>query len=187
MSLKPWLEIEERTVFKGRVFSVNERLTHDPRTGKAHHFHIIDSPHWVNIVAITPDEQVVLVRQYRHGLRTMTLEIPGGIVDPHDADFATAAARELKEETGYVAKQITLLGETDPNPAIQNNRCYTFLATDVVDSGKQEPDGTEDIEVVTMPIADIPDAIRRGDITHTLVITAFYFYFSLGDLQSSRR
>jgi ADP-ribose pyrophosphatase len=130
----------------------------------------------VNVIPITPSGEVVMVRQYRHGTRDVTLEIPGGLVEDNDTP-EEAARRELYEETGYRAASMTPLGYVHPNPAIQNNRCYTFLAHDVFQAGSQEQDDKEDIQVVTHLLADIQRLIREGHITHGLVVVAFYRFF----------
>jgi 8-oxo-dGTP pyrophosphatase MutT (NUDIX family) len=117
-----------------------------------------------------------MVRQYRHGSREVTLEIPGGLVDPGDTP-EEAATRELLEETGYRAEEMIKIGVSNPNPAIFNNRCYTFLAQDITKVSDPKPDQTEDIEVVLIPLVDIPELIRKGEIDHAIVISAFYWYF----------
>ena len=103
-------------------------------------------------------------------------KFPGGLVE-HQDDPEAAALRELREETGYTAASAVSLGYVHPNPAIQNNRCYTFLAENVVPAGAQQQDEKEDIEVVLSPLEDIPRLIRDGAITHALVIAAFYRYY----------
>jgi 8-oxo-dGTP pyrophosphatase MutT (NUDIX family) len=114
-----------------------------------------------------------MVQQYRHGTRSVTLEIPGGLIDPNDSP-EEAARRELLEETGYRGESLISLGAVHPNPAIQNNLCHTFLARNVYRASKQNQDEREDIEVVVMPLLEIPRLIREGTITHSLVIVAFY-------------
>jgi 8-oxo-dGTP pyrophosphatase MutT (NUDIX family) len=141
-----------------------------------HDFHIIESGEWVNIIPVTPDHRVVMVRQYRHGSRAVTLEIPGGLVDSGDTP-EEAAARELLEETGYRAEQWTKIGVANPNPAIFNNHCHTFLAQDIQKISDLIPDQTEDIEIVLIPLADIPELIQTGKIDHAIVISAFTWYF----------
>ncbi len=129
----------------------------------------------MNIVPLTPDDQVVMVRQFRHGVRDYTLEVPGGMVDPEDASPLVAARREMVEESGFDSDRVEPLGVVHPNPAIQNNRCHTFVAYDVVRRHVPVFDSTEETEVVLVPLASVPDLIRSGRITHALVITAFHW------------
>jgi ADP-ribose pyrophosphatase len=106
----------------------------------------------------------------------VTLEIPGGIVEPGDTP-ETAAQRELVEETGFKEKQMILLGSVHPNPAFLTNRCFTYLARDVVRVQTQEQDDKEDIEVEMRSLEEVPRLIRQGEITHALVLAAFYRYY----------
>jgi len=147
-----------------------------PHSGKEHDFFIIDSPDWVNIIPLTEDNQVVMVKQFRHATKEITLEIPGGMVEKGDTT-ENAAARELVEETGYKAGELLLLGTVHPNPAILTNRCSTYLASSLTKVGATGRDETEDIEVCLYPMAAIPKLISEGAITNSLVITAFYWYF----------
>ncbi len=179
--IKPWPCVQSRPEGSFHVFSVRTDTAISPRTGIEHDFHIIESRDWVNIIPLTPDHRVVMVRQYRHGSRTVTLEIPGGLADPGDTPEG-AAARELLEETGYQADRWTKIGVVNPNPAIFNNRCYTFLAQDIRKASDLIPDQTEDIEVDLIPVADIPELIRTGKIDHAIVIAAFSHYFLQGGL-----
>jgi 8-oxo-dGTP pyrophosphatase MutT (NUDIX family) len=117
-----------------------------------------------------------MVRQYRHGTRSITLEIPGGLVEHMDTPEETAI-KELREETGYKASEMIPLGSVHPNPAIQNNQCYTFLAKNVFLAGEQQQDEKEDIEVLLRPLSEIPRLIREGEITHSLVLAAFYRFY----------
>jgi len=140
-------------------------------------FFVLEAPDWVNVIPLTPDRHVVLVEQYRHGIEGPTLEIPGGIIDPHDPSPIAAAVRELREETGYEADALLPLGVVHPNPAIQTNRCYTFLAHGARRVGDPEPDEGEDLSLMSVPLARVPDLIRQGKITHSLVVAAFLWFF----------
>ena len=155
-----------------RVFRTERRVAAHPHTGEKREFVILDGPDWVNVIALTDADEVVLVRQYRHGLGDVTLEIPGGAVDPGE-DHRRAAARELEEETGYTAERWERLGVVHPNPALQTNTCSTWLALDAARTAEPTPDPGEVIAVETMPLANVDACLRDGRITHALVVAAF--------------
>jgi ADP-ribose pyrophosphatase len=182
---KPWPLIRSTRDKSYSVFSVRTDRACCPRTGQEHDFHVLESRDWINIIPLTPDDQVVMVRQYRHGTREITLEIPGGLVDPGDAS-EDAARRELLEETGYEAKELIFLGSACPQPAILNNRSITYLARDVRKIQAPQPDETEDIEIVLVRLSEIPNMIRKGEITNAMVILAFHWYF-MGDRSGDER
>lgn len=157
------------------AFRIRRYLARSPRTGETRPFSVVETSDWVNVVALTTAGEVVLVRQYRHGSRRVALEIPGGVVDAGE-DPGAAAARELREETGYAGGPPTFLGTVEPNPAILSNRCHTYLVQDCRRVGEPELDPGEDIEVATLPVAQIPAAIGDGRISHALVICAFWWF-----------
>ncbi len=176
MTPKPWPRISTRLDSSFRIFDLRMDRSVSPRTGEAHDFICLESAPWVNVIALTDREEAVLIRQFRHGTREVTLEIPGGLVEAADGP-PEAAKRELREETGYRAERWVDLGFVHPNPAIQNNRCHTFLAIGATPAGAQSLDAKEDIAVVLEPLAEIPRLIREEAITHALVICAFWRYF----------
>ena len=176
MPLEKWKIASSNTDNSYRVFRLRTDRAVSPRTGQAHDFYILESSSWVNVIPLTDKNEVVLIRQYRHGIRDITLEIPGGLVEESDTP-EEAARRELLEETGYAPTEMVPLGRVHPNPAIQNNACYTFLAKNVSHKGIQKLDEKEDIEVLLRPLGDIPRLIREDHITHALVLAAFYRYF----------
>jgi len=176
MPPKPWKVVSSKRDKSYRVFSLRTDRAVSPRTGREHRFFILETPPWVNVIPLTRGNEVVLVRQFRHGIGDLSLEIPGGVLEDQDTP-EEAARRELYEETGYSPLEMTLLGGVHPNPAIQNNLCYTFLAKDVFMAGAQQQDDMEDIEVLLLPLSQIPRLIREGKITHSLVLAAFYRFY----------
>ncbi len=155
-----------------RVFGVQTVARRSRSSGRAGDFQVIHCPDWVNVVALTDAGHVVFVEQYRHGTDAMTLEIPGGMVDPGEAP-SVAAARELAEETGFTGDDPVLLGTVHPNPALQNNACTTWLIANARRTQPPRPDDHEEISVLTHPLADVDGLIAGGAITHALVVAAF--------------
>jgi ADP-ribose pyrophosphatase len=143
-----------------------------PRTGAPKTFSLIESVDWVNVIALTPDLCVVLIRQYRPGVDRICVEIPGGMVDPGETP-EQAAARELAEETGYAARRWRRLGVAAPNPAFHNNTLHSFLAEDAEPTTAQRLDGSEVIAVEARPLPEVHAMLRDGRIDHALVIAAF--------------
>jgi protein-tyrosine-phosphatase/8-oxo-dGTP pyrophosphatase MutT (NUDIX family) len=172
--VRPWQAISTESVYDCRLFSVLRRRSLSPRTLSIHDVFLLRVPDWVNIVPLTAEGHVVMIRQYRHGVEEITLEVPGGMLAPTDTDPAVAARREMLEETGYDSEIIESLGSTHPNPAIQGNRCHTFVARDVVWRRPPTHLGFEHTEPVLVPRAEIPGLVRSGVISHALVIVAFH-------------
>lgn len=158
-----------------QVFSVREDRSVSPASGAEYSFFIIEASDWINVIPLTTDGRIVCVRQYRHGTEEITLEVPGGIVDEGEEPL-TAALREMTEETGYEADETIHIGTVAPNPAIQNNRCHTFLATNCRKMGGQDLDGAEEIAVELIHPSDVPRLVLEGHINHSLVVAAFYLF-----------
>lgn len=172
--LRPWTLLSYTKTLSTRVLDVyTQRTQSQDHPDKQGDFVVLDMVDWVNVIAITKDEQVVFIRQYRQGTREITLEIPGGMVDPGE-DFVTAGVRELKEEAGGVGTTALQIGVCEPNPALQRNRCGTILVTGV-ELGPPDLDPNEEIEVVLIPLVDVPDVLRSEAVTHSLVIAAFHW------------
>jgi len=173
--IHPWQVTSTDPVADCRVFQVRREDCRHPGTGREAGFFILGAPDWINVVAVTPQDELVLVRQYRHGIKDFTLEIPGGMVDPGETPLE-AARRELREESGYEAAEWVDLGFVEPNPAILENRCHTFLARDAVKVAEPSPDGNEEFEQVRRPVSEMFSLVRDGSIRHSLVICAFHAY-----------
>lgn len=152
------------------------------RSGKAKEFFRLDFTPWVNIVALTAEDEIVFIRQYRFGSGNTEIEIPGGAVE-RDEDPLEAGLRELEEETGYTGDNARIIGRVCPNPAIQDNYCYTVLVENAKQTTNQRFDDMEDIEVYTEPLSRLPGLLRDGVIDHGLVLNGlFFFLMERGDL-----
>jgi len=154
-------------------------MTH-PKTGEELDRLVLESTDWVNVVALTSDRRLIVVRQYRFGTEEVTTEVPGGLIDPGEG-HEESAKRELLEETGYVSDHWTYLGSVDPNPAVQTNRMHHWLASDCQLKGAQDLDPGEDIEVATLSEDELRAAIASGEIRHALVLTALHRVYDLRD------
>ena len=158
------------------VFAVERRhmVEDDPDSSKEGDFFVLEAPDWVNVIALTEADELIVIEQWRQGVLQNTWEIPGGMVDPGE-DAGQAGRRELREETGFASDSWFRLGEVLPNPAIQSNRCSTYLALNCRRVGDPQFDGNERIRVTTVPFANYPDWLRDGRIQHALVIAALHW------------
>ena len=172
--VEPWETVRRGAVDRRRVMGFQEIERRSPRTGLVGTYEVLSMDAWVNVVALTAADEVVLVEQYRHGIDTITWELPGGLVEPGE-DPALAAARELLEETGYAGAAPELLGSVHPNPAIQDNECTSWYISGARRVADLALDPGEDIAVLTVPRRRIPELLRQGRITHSLVIAAFHW------------
>ena len=177
--IKPWPIIESTKNSDTGLFSIKTNRCRSPRTGQEHDFYVIDFPNWVQILPITPDDQIVMVRQYRHGCGRIFLELPGGLIDENDLSPHQTAKRELLEETGYCAENLILLTRIYPQPAVLNNKGLTYLARQVKKVAKPNLDAAEDIEVCLVKLQKIPEMIRGGEINHGQTVMALSLYFLL--------
>ena len=169
----PWREIEDEHLQHCKVFDVHRSTMESPLTGAAHPFFRIESPDWVNVVAMTEDDHFVMVRQFRQGSRMVTLEIPGGLIDPGETP-EQAGARELLEETGFRAGRLESLGSLSPNPALFGNRVHMQVALDCVQVDEIRNDSTEHTTVELLPVSNIRDVVRQIGIDHALAVSALY-------------
>lgn len=169
--MKRWKLTCRRGLADYGPFRVREDTLVSPRTGEAGTYQVLEVPDWANVIALVDDGRAIMVRQYRFGSESFTLEIPGGVLEPGESALE-GIVRELREETGYVAEEVVELGFVQPNPAIQNNRCTTFLATGCRKIASQNLDPGEDITVELHALDELYAMVRRGELTHSLVVAA---------------
>ena len=170
-----WQKLGQATQFTTPIFALDHARYRHPVRGTERDFVVINSPDWVNVIAVTPDSRLVLVRQFRYGIDAFSLEIPGGVMDAGE-DPIEAGLRELREETGYSGVRARLLGSVHPNPAFQSNRAHFVLVEAVTRSHELEWDADEEIEVVVESIERVLAMARNGGITHSLVLNALMFF-----------
>ncbi|MDR0452189.1 MAG: NUDIX hydrolase [Treponema sp.] len=176
-----WTEESSRPVFKNRLFSIRESLCRSP-SGKTGIYTAMDAPDWAVVVPVLDDAQgrrFVMVRQWRHGARELSLEFPGGVFERGE-NPEEAAARELEEETAYRPSRVTRLGEMSPNPAIMGNRVHFFLAEDLADTGNQRLDEDEYVNVELLPAEEVIRAMGKPPYIHALMAAALMLYLQRG-------
>jgi 8-oxo-dGTP pyrophosphatase MutT (NUDIX family) len=174
--IKPWERVSSKPRGDFRIFTIRSDLKISPRTKEQHDFFVIDCPNWVNVVAITPDQQLVMVEQYRHGSETIELEIPGGIMDADDPSPEVTGTRELREETGYEGQNARVIGNIFPNPAIMSNICYTVMLENCQCVHPVQWDEGEDLITRLVPLSEFPKLVATGKIQHSLVVVALYHF-----------
>ncbi len=177
VSVQKWKTDSRKRQLETRIFTIDEVSRTHPETGVTGNFVVVDSPQWVNIIPVTESGHIVLVEQYRHGTDEVTLELPGGMIESGE-DPREAGERECLEETGFGSSaEAELLGVADPNPAWLNNKCYMYVWRGCAKVAQQNLDMHEDIHVQLVPIKEVPALLLDGTIAHSLVLSAFLFYF----------
>ena len=169
---RSWTFLGSREIREYRVLRIREdRYRFEPTRTEAD-FAVCESADWVLVIPRTADGQVVFIRQFRHGVRQVVLEVPGGLVDKGESPEETAA-RELREETGYAAGSFRYLGRLLPNPALNTAVCHVVLAENCHQAGKTNFDPLEQIELVLRPLDALGDMIRNGELCHAQAMAAF--------------
>jgi 8-oxo-dGTP pyrophosphatase MutT (NUDIX family) len=170
-----WDVLTHEKLLQTRIFDVRSTRYRHPVRQVERDFIVIDPPDWVNVVALTPDHRIVLVRQFRYGADALSLETPGGVMEAGETP-AVAGLRELQEETGYTGAPAKILGSVQPNPAIQSNRCHFLYVENAIVSAPMSWDHDEELEVVALPVAEVLAQARNGRITHSLVLNALFLF-----------
>ena len=174
--IQPWPDLGSQSVGNFRIFKLRSVRRRSPRNGVERDFYVMDCADWVNVIAITAENELVLVEQFRHGVAAVELEVPGGIMDPGETDPVAAGLRELREETGYAGEGGIEIGCVLPNSAIQSNRCRTVLVRQCRRVGALELDDSEDIAVRLFPVSEMAHLVTEGRIRHSLAVAALYHY-----------
>src|SRR6202167_2088485 len=174
MKPRQWKTLKSDAAYSTPIFDLHRRHSTHARRGERDFF-ILDAPNWVNIIPLAKNGDVVMIRQWRHGISEFTIEVPGGMVDPEDPSPMHAARREMVEETGFDSDAIVELGKVHPNPAIPGNICFSCLAENVRQVERVVTPGDEETEVVMVPMSEIPGLIASAKIMHALTIAAFSF------------
>jgi ADP-ribose pyrophosphatase len=166
--IRKWRRVRDEPAGSYRIFEVRRVELEDGGGRDRGHAFTIRGNDWCNVIAVTPSDEIVFVWQYRFGTDALSLEIPGGVIDAGEAP-EHAALRELLEETGYEAERVEPLVVVEPNPAIQNNRCFTFVAINARPTAATRFDPMEELETALLPASRVAELLDSGQVTHALV------------------
>lgn len=180
--MEKWKTIDSKYIIQRPWATLRVDKLEMPNGNIKDEYYVLEYPSWVNMVAITEDNQVIFVKQYRHGASQIMVELPAGVVEENE-DPEIAARRELLEETGYAFDDISYVCELYANPATSGNLTYTYLLTGGRKVQEQELDPSEDIDVVLMDLEDAKLFLfdnKIGQALHTSAL--FYTLKKLGKL-----
>lgn len=174
LNMKKWKTLESNILFKSNYAQFRKEVCEIEPGRVMPHYYILDVRDWVNVVAITRDKKIVLVRQYRHAAKNITLEIPGGAIDLGGETPEEAARRELLEETGFSAGATIFSSAHYPNPALQSNRLWTYIFLDCEKTSDPNWDEFEEIEIELVSFDDLQDRVHGGQIEHSLILASLF-------------
>lgn len=170
----PWQVESSETEAEYEVYSVRLDRVRSPKTGKVLDYHVVVAVNGVAVIALTTDGELVMVEQYRHGVRELSLELPGGILD--DDTPEDAARRELQEETGYEVDEVRTIGRVASNPAWETSQVHVVVATGAVATAEKDEDEGEDIRVRRIPVDQVRQLITAGEIRSAITIASLYLF-----------
>jgi 8-oxo-dGTP pyrophosphatase MutT (NUDIX family) len=170
-----WTRLDSRYVVRDDWLTLRADTYRLPDECEIAPYYIIEYRDWVNAVALTQNQEIVLVRQFRPGLGRTILEIPGGTTEPGESSMLEAAQRELLEETGYAGTDWIATGAIAPNPASHTNMMHCFLARDVERVCEPDPDDSEHLEVVLMPLDEFVTLAKRGELLQAVQLSSLFF------------
>jgi 8-oxo-dGTP pyrophosphatase MutT (NUDIX family) len=170
-----WGITKDKKLLETPIFSLHEKVMNPQNSDARPSFYVLNAPEWINIIALTPENEIILVEQYRAGIDRLTLELPGGMVDAGES-AEEAAKREMLEETGYSSENWSYLGKVSSNPAILSNYTHLYLAEASEKTAQQHTEGNEDIEVHTLPLDRFLELVSNGTVHHAIVVAAVAQY-----------
>lgn len=173
--LKPWQHISSRYLHEEKWFKFRADTVQKGNGDTMEPYYVLEYSNWVNVLPVTTDGKVILVKQYRYALGTFSIELPGGIMDAHETNPLEAARRELLEETGYSCNEIIQTGIVATNPATQNNRLFCYLATGCTLTHNISLDDNEELEVLLVTTDELIHMLRNNEIIQSLHVSSIFY------------
>lgn len=179
-----WKILSSEYLFNDRWFKVRKDRCETPGGKIVDPYYVYDFSTWVGALPVTEDGKIIMIRQYRHALGEVCIEIPGGCVDDTDTSLEMAISRELLEETGYAFSSIEHLGKISPNPSTNTNYLHMFLARGGKKTGTQHLDENEEIEVLEMTVEELKQLLRKNQILQSMHVSCIlYALEKMGELK----
>ena len=173
--LKPWKQLSTEYLHRENWFSLRRDRVLKGGGGEMYPYYVLEYSTWASIFPVTSSGKIIMMKQYRYGLGEFSLELPGGIMDPHETEVSVAAKRELREETGYTCVEIREIAKVAPNPATSNNYMHVFFATGCEETHTQDFDPHEELELIFMEVEEVKTLLRENKIIQSLHVSALFY------------